>query len=245
MKTAKIFGQIVGVLSFFLMLAQNVAASESFERKVSVSGNCTRQVTADRGSIVLTSEFRDQELDTAANKATKTYDRIRDEVKKLKLDDLELQTVEYNVGQIREWENNRSVFKGYRARMGLRVSTVSIQRLGEVIALATKHGIQDVSQLNMYMSQAKALKEHAMCLEEAAINARAKAEKLAGALDAKLGAVITIIEGGTSGSTPPHFAPMAEMKAAVADGGMRSHAPMVEAGQQTVVVDVQAVFALR
>lgn len=210
------------------------------ERTVSVSGMCTRQVTPDRGSITLTAEFTDHDLRDATKKATDLYGRVRDQVKRLNLPDLELQTSEYNVQEAREWEKNKMVSKGFRARMGLRVSSSAIDRLGEVISIASRQSVQDVGALTTYLSDEKTKHEQFACLQTAAENARAKADRLAASLKASVGDVVKITEEVYNPSPSP-IRPMMALKATAADAG----APQVEAQKQEVSANVQVVFGLK
>lgn len=129
------------------------AAPVSELRRITVSGVCQREVTPDRGAVTLTAEARDSDLKVAAQKATSSYERVRDAIKKLNLQDLELRTVEYTMGEVREWENQKNVFKGFRSRLGLRVVTSQVDKLGEVISLATREGLKEVGGLQSFLSE--------------------------------------------------------------------------------------------
>src|SRR4051812_41761123 len=115
-----------------VLLALLPFSALAVDREVSVSGACTHNVVADRGAIVLTADFTEADLKSAAKKATDTYEHTRDAIKRLNLENLELQTVEYNLAEAKEWVKDRMVSKGFRARMGLKVSTSQTSRLGEV-----------------------------------------------------------------------------------------------------------------
>lgn len=218
----------------------DVAPGSLDRRHIAVQGLCYRRATPDRGAIIVTAEVQDMDLKTASVQATRSYERVRDAVKKLGLEALELSTVEYSVNEVREWEKNRSVFKGFKARMGLQVSTASIQKLGDVIEIAAREQIKDVGSLTTFLSREKMMKEHLGCLQEASDNARARAEKLAAALGAKLGDVISVVEQAAL-PPPARPVPMARaMSKMAADAG-----PTVEAGTQDLSVTIQANFALK
>ncbi|NDD90983.1 DUF541 domain-containing protein [bacterium] len=229
------------VSGFFICLASS-AFAESEVRKVTVSGKCSRAITPDRGAMIVTAEVRDDDLKTASRRATEAYDRTRDAVKKLNLKDLELKTVEYSMGEVREWEKSKAVFKGYRARIGLRVSTSQVERLGEVIVIATREGLKDVGALQSFLSDARQLSEQVGCLQEAAANARTKAEKLAGSLGASLGEVLRISE---SGSTQDVFSPRMMSFGSRDSETVPGNTPAIEAGQQTLTLAVEVSFALK
>lgn len=228
----------------FVLMASLAHAAEVPPRQVSVSGQCQKQATPDRGSITLTAQFRDDDLKTAIKKATDAYERVRENVQKLKLDDLELTTSEYQVYQVNEWENNRTVQKGYQARMGLRVVTSSIARIGEVIAAGAKENIRETGQLMTFLSQAKLKSEQEACLEVAAKNAKSRAQKLAEALDARLGAVLSLSENWNSFPQPGPMPMLARAGGMVMDKAEVS-APTVEAGKQELSVTVNASFELK
>lgn len=223
----------------------SASGASAMERQVTVTGSCSRQVTTDRGSIILTADVRDDNLKNAIKKASREYDRALDAIKKLKLESADLQTVEYNVAEVREWENNKSVFKGYRARVGLSVSTSDIQRLSEVMETAAREEIRDVGALVSYLSPEKIRKEQDLCLKEAAEHARSKAENLASSLSARLGPVVTINESNvTTPARPAPFTPM--MRQALLKGSDADQAPStVESGKQQIDATVNVTFELK
>ena len=219
-------------------------AGDAPPRSVSVSGHCVRTVTPDRGSIVLTVDVLEKELKSATRQAAQTYDRLKVAVEKLSLADLNLTTQEYSVREDRQWENNKTVFKGFRARLGLRVVTSSIDKLGEVIAIGSREGVQDVGALQTFLSEEKRLKEQMECLKQAAENARAKAERLASSLGAKVGEVLRVSEQGAGGPAPmPRHEMMMAMDAAPMAKSMP--APSIAAGSQTLELDVDVSFGLK
>lgn len=232
---------LLGVIVISSLGLPAAGAAASSPRQVTVSGICKRSVTSDRASIIVAAEFRDRELRSAAKKATEAYEKVRDAVKKLALENLELRTSEYSVQNIREWEKDKLVSKGFQARMGLYVATSEVGRLGEVIAIAAREGMQDVGTLSSFLSPARLLHEQTECLEEAAKNARVKAERLAGALGAKVGKVDVINESWSVDAPQPR--PMA--KSMMMDESARSMAPpSLEGGKEDLSVTVQATFAL-
>lgn len=213
------------------------------ERVVNVSGTCIRNVTPDRGSVTITAEFKDLDVKKATTLATQQYEKVRDRVVRLKLEDEELSTSEYRVDEIREWENNKNVFKGYRARIGLKVVTSNQKRLGEVIEIASKEGVRDVGGLSLFISSKLARSERNECLKEASEQAKSKAQKLAESLGAKLGEVVQIDEAALQSFPQPMpvFA-----KSMMADSaGERAGAPNIEAGKEEIQASISVTFGLR
>lgn len=228
---------ILILVSSSALLAGSARAAVEGERKVTVSGECSREAIPDRGAIILVDEFKAADPKSAAAQATRAYEKLKEAVKRLDLADAELKTAEYSVQELREWEKDKTVSKGFRARMGLKVTTSDIPKLGDVIDVATREGVQDVGALTSYLSEEKLRKEKFGCLNEAALDARAKAQRLAETLDAHLDGVLEMSEE----SAPE--APVRPMMAVARTAG--APAPQVDAGTQTIATSVKVTFRLR
>lgn len=224
-----------------------LAAHASEPRSISVTGNCTKTVTYDRGAIVVTADVLDLDLQKATKRATDTYEAVRAAVQKLNFKDAQLMTSEYSVTEQKEWEKERSVSKGFRARMGLQVTTSEISRLGEVIAIAAKQNVRDVSALHSFLSADKEKTERESCLEAAVQNAQAKAARMAKVANSKLGRIQQLIEEGARAPEPISQAPGGGgLKQKIAYSSMmeQDSGPGVEAGAGRLSVNVNATFAL-
>ncbi|MEZ4845516.1 MAG: SIMPL domain-containing protein [Bdellovibrionota bacterium] len=236
---------IIAIFLLFISFTA-IAAETPAPRQVMVSGECNHVVSPDRGSITLTVEFQNMDLSKATKEAAESYERVTSAIKKLNLKNFNLRTSEYSVNEIRRWENNKEVMKGYQARMGVWVSTSDIQRIGEIIAIASREKVKDVNSLQTYLSDEKQLQEEVACLEDAAKNARMKAEKLSAALGARLGDVLMMNETGKS--LPQWPRPMMMQKNFAMRGmamDTAESAPSVEAGQQNLSLTVQVAFGLK
>lgn len=227
-----------------ILFQSNLFAADLIQRQITVSGECNHMVTPDRGSITLTVEFQNRELSKATQDAANSYERLSSAIKKLNLKDFNMKTSEYTVNQVQEWENNKQVNKGFRARMGLWISTSEIGRVGEVIAAASKEKVKDVNSLQTYLSDDKQLQEEMSCLADAAKNARLKAEKLMQAMEAKLGPVMTVNETGRSMPSWPRPM-MAKYATRAMSMEAADAAPSVEAGQQNLSLNIQVSFFIQ
>jgi uncharacterized protein YggE len=216
----------------------------SVDRQVSTSGSCNRIATPDRGQVTMTAEAQDRDLQAAARKATQLYERALSAVKRLDLEAPEFRTVEYNLGEVREWQKDKLVSKGFKARIGLQISTSSIQKLGDVIAIGAREELKDISGMTTYLSPEKLKKEHFACLQEASEDARSKAQKLSESLGAHLGEVLTISESYNEPARPRPMMGVNESSAPMAAKSVVPP-PSIEAGQQELSVNVQATFGLR
>lgn len=233
------------VLLLGVAFSSSAQAQEKLVRSIAVSGQCLRSVVPDRGSIVVTIDNQDKNVQVATKKTTDAYETLKKAIQKIALKDVELQTSEYNVQEIREWEKDKSVFKGFRARMGLEVTTSEIARLGEVIATASNQKITDVGALRSFLSDEKNRQEREACLEEAISHAQVKASKMAKAAGAKLGRVLQLKEEGASMTpVPPPYEPRRMMKSSLMESSIADAAPRIDSSTQKLSLSVEALYAL-
>lgn len=235
----KVTSLVIGLCS--LCLLSGAFAAEA-PRTVSVSGSCIRSVIPDRGAVTLTAESRDSDAKRAQAQASRTYEGARSKALGLKLPDAEISTSEYTSEEVKEWEKDRMVSRGFRTRIGLRVVTSDTARLGEVLEMASREGIKQVGGMQLFVSSKKLLDEKMVCLKEAAEQARAKADTLAKSLAAKVGEAIAIQE---SPSYSP--GPMPMLQGAMAMGAMEERAPppRIEPGKIEVSTSVNVTFGLK
>lgn len=233
---------IARALALGALVIGAASAAQAADRTVSVSGQCLRTALPDRGSIVITPDFQDKDIKLATRKATESYEKIKKEVQALKLKDLELQTNEYSVNEQIDYVKGKSVSRGYRARMGLLITTSETSRLGEVIAIAANNSVKDVGALSTFLSDEKSREEREACLEEAIQHASAKASRMAKAAGARLGKIVTLVE--EQGYAPQPVRPMMMEKAYAGMADAAAPAPVIDSSSQKIQLSVSAVYFL-
>ncbi|MBL7715750.1 MAG: SIMPL domain-containing protein [Bdellovibrionales bacterium] len=242
MNTSKVLWTF-GCFSVFI-LSQEVWGSSVLDRKhIQVTGSCTSQVVPDRASTVLSSEFKEKDVATATRKASETYERIREAVRKLGLKDLQMTTHHYQVSEWTEWHKDTQKLLGYQVSIGLKVSTSEISRMGEIFAIAGAEKIKDIGSLALFLSHEKRDAEQLDCLKKAAADSRLKAERLALGLGVGLGSVLQIQEQYTNMAQPEA---MAMADASGGFRGKRAGNPIgIEAGVIHLSVSVSSWFEVR
>jgi uncharacterized protein YggE len=221
-----------------------LGASADEERSVTASGTCRREIAPDRSSVTMTAEFRDKDAETASRKATEAFEKLRKRINELKIEKLELETTEFSVNEVREWEKDKAVLKGYQSRAGLKVSSADFGFSSKVIGYALQAGIKDIGGLQTFVSNGALDKARFDCLQEAVKDARAKAGKMAAAADASVGKVLALSESGGVEQPQPRPRMFMAKRAEMADASPME-GPTIEGGKTTVTVTVQASFSLR
>ena len=107
----------------FVFLLTGLVASAAFaakaDRIVMVSGDCLRNLTPDRGMMVLTADHLEKTPGVAIEKTSEMYNKLRERIKKMNLKDLELETTEMSVNEEFDWNNNQKKSRVFRSRTGL------------------------------------------------------------------------------------------------------------------------------
>ncbi|TAH32597.1 MAG: DUF541 domain-containing protein [Alphaproteobacteria bacterium] len=211
-------------------------------RTVAVQGSCRRELVPDKASLNMTAVATNaKDLKSAVNEAVRNYESARTQIQKMKLKDAELTTSEYNVQPVYDWNDGKQILRGYQARVGLRVETSEIDRMGDVMAVAADTNMKDVAAWQLVVSPEKYRLMAQECLSDAVLDARKNAEKMAGALGGKVGNVLSLSQQGMVQQPPM---PMYNMMRAEAKADM-AQAPTIEAGKQDINITVDATFALQ
>lgn len=246
MKQVHILWSIVtATLMLFSFLAQAQAAQE---RTISVQGHCLRSAQPNRASIEFYAESLNKDAQVALKEAVKSFQAARADVQKLQLKNLELETIENTVREERVWENNKNVFKGYKARVGLKVVTQDIHRIGEVISTVSNKGVKNIGQLVTDMSPAKKKAEQEACLEQAITNAKSKAARMAKAAGARVGKVVSIVESYEQKGFDPRpimaYADMSRSAMASTAASPEAMSPSIDVRAQDISMSVNVMFTL-
>ncbi|MBU6152943.1 MAG: SIMPL domain-containing protein [Bdellovibrionales bacterium] len=229
----------VSIFTALQWMSPGVLRADSFERKVTVSGECNLEVEPDRGSVIMVADAQAPDAKTAIKRATELHEKLRSDLRKSKVKNLELTQAEYSVQEVTAWENNKSVSKGFQCRIGLRAVTPEISAMGEVLAIAADAGVRNTHSLQTYLSEGRVLDQKKNCLVIAAKNAREKATELVKALGGRLGSVLKIEEKSGAEPQPGPF-----MMESVPMRSKAMPAPTIEAAKQNIHHEVLVTFQI-
>ena len=224
-----------------LLAAFFVNSTLAADNYIQVQGRCQTKVSPDRAMITFTAENQSKNQKEAFAKTNQQINNLKEQIKKLNLEKLELKNSSYTVYPVREYEKEKVVDKGIRVSLSLEVMTSQIERIGETLELASKEGITNVGSLGTFLSQEKNQAEYLKCLDVASDDARAKAKQLAKKLDVGLGQVVRVIESPATVSTPVYHE-RAMMKSAMSDAG---GSPAIEPGTQEFSTTIEVSFGIK
>lgn len=221
--------------------------ARSGNRGILATGTCIKKITQDRGTVTLTTSVLAPTATESSQMATQESEKLKAAVDALKLPDATLQTTGFSVYEEREYQDKKTISKGFRTRVGLSVETSDISRLGEAIAAASKLGVKEIDSLSTFVSPQKMKSEYESCLEVATSNARDKAEKLAKGAGVKLGKVILIEEGinpANSGDGNESYSKGIRSVMAAAPQADMGSAPSISARAENITVSASVKFTV-
>ena len=141
------------VLVFLMCLSSMAWAQDKQEPYVQVEGECTKKDTPDIATVSFTVDEMDaKEVSKAVSKMNKKYNQLLAEIKKLELKDVTLRSDNYQVNEIKEWEKDKQVFKGYRASFSLTVETAGLDKIALAMEKAASLNVTQAGGLNFKFS---------------------------------------------------------------------------------------------
>ena len=210
---------------------------------ITVSGECLTKVVQDRGRVSLGSTSLAPKPKEASEQANKAHEALKARVKALGLKDFLSETADYSVSQECSYSNSKRICQGYRARITTTFETSEIPRLGDIVAVAAEMGSEEVSSLQTFASPELLKRSREACLEAAAKDAAAKAQRLASGAGIKVGRVLAIDESGAAQRPIPllsrNFAP--EM-AAMSDSS--SAGPSIDSRPIDMQVQISVTYGI-
>ncbi|MCX6781948.1 MAG: SIMPL domain-containing protein [Candidatus Magasanikbacteria bacterium] len=236
---------VYGIFYFGTLINNNlkknqfIGRMDKSERMVTVNG--LGKVTGNNNIAVTTIGYSntDKEVSKAQLDNKKIMDQVMADLKKLGIEDKDLQTdytiyPDYNYTQERGQE-----LKGYRVNNSVTVKIRDLSKINDILGLAGKYGATEVGGLSFTIDDPSNLKDQAR--GKALDDAKKKAAELAASLGVRLGGVVSYNEYDASNDTyyPKYNTISAE------GGGMGSGAPeAVSGGSKDVLMNVNITYEI-
>lgn len=204
---------------------------------VAVSGHGSVQVTPDTAQVTIGVDVTLPTLADAQTESDAQATAIIDAVKAGGVADEDVQTSNYYVSVIRNYDDNGNLgdIQGYQITNQVNVTIRDIADISDILGAAIDAGANNIYGITFYVDDTTAAASDARVL--AVEDGRRKAEELAVASGLTLGRLVALSEGVQNPGLPPIYQR--------AGGGMAMDAGApIEAGSSEIAVDVQLVFEL-
>lgn len=209
--------------------------------QVTVTGQGKVQVKPDIAKVRLSVVTPRQATSAAAfDKNAEVMNRVIDSMKKLGLDEKDLQSTGLRLNAAYEYKDGVQRLVGYEAYQELSVKVRDLKKLSEVVARATGEGVNQLGNISFTIDEVE--KYRAEARSKAVQAARLKAVEISSLTGLRLGRLINYFEGGAGEPPVPMYAdgmgggPMALKEAAM---------PRFEAGSEEIVVEVGLTYRVK
>lgn len=205
--------------AFLLALAAagtTAVAADAPPRLVTVVGRGEVRAAPDRATVTLGILARAPAVDPARAEADRVVAALLGVAHRLKVADADLHTTRLSVSPEYDFGDGKRPRRlvGYTVQRQLVVELRDIDRLGDLIEQGLGAGANLAGDAQLGSSRRAELEREA--LAHAVVDARANAAVIAQALDASVGAVRTVAQGGAEGPQSPMPAPRLAMAMAAA-----------------------------
>jgi len=208
---------------------------------LATSGQATIKVMPDLTSIYFNVETNGTTAQEAKDKNAEIVEKVTDSLMGLGFSKDEITTENYNIYPDYAWENDKQVFKGYRASHSLKIEIPDTKddKIGSVIDAGVDSGAL-LSYINFELSTGKQNEYKALALKEATEDARTKAESIASGLGESLGKIVSVSDSSFDYYPWPIYRAVTGIDVSEAKQAVTE----IEPGKQEVNARVSVVWAI-
>ena len=181
-------------------MATSTPTSESDKKTVSVQGEGVVRIVPDIAYVTLGVETSNKAMSVAQEENKTKMNGIMSELKRLGLQDKDIQTQNYNVYPDYQWQNDKNILVGYKVSNQVRVKIINIDGAGKILDAVANKGANIVNDIQFTVSDDN--KAYQGALKIALKNAEDKAKVMVGYFGFVTLTPISITEG-SQGYYPP------------------------------------------
>jgi uncharacterized protein len=146
----------------------------------------------------------------------------------------QLQTFDYRIDSEYDFEHGKQIFRGYKVTHLLQVKIEDLGLVGKIVDTAVKNGANYVANVQYTLENKEAVYQEA--LSSSIINARQKAQTIAGTLKVHLNSTPIHVKEGTEGPRPLFNQPVSYVK------GISTTTTQFEPGELVIKANITAKF---
>jgi uncharacterized protein len=198
------------------------------ETTFNTTGDSEVSAVPDEAQVRLGIDVQKSSVIEAQSAANEVINNISSSIKKLGIDEKDIQTQNYRVNPEYDYKSPERHITGYRVNTQIVVKITDFEKLNQVIDTSTSLGVNQVGGINFSLSEEKQAELKKEARKEAIAEAKDSAEELAKLAGIKLGKVVNVIESSGNNYPQPMYA-RAEM---ALDAGGPEEATQIEPGSE-------------
>lgn len=218
-----------------------ISRQNQVQDRFSVSATGEVYAKADIANLVV--GFRTETKKTAAEAVQENSEKMNEIIKELKglnIEAKDIKTTNYNLTPIYDWtESKGRELEGYQVSQNITIKIRNLDNIGEAIAKTAAKGANQIGGIDFTIDDEEELKNQAR--SQAIEKAKDKAEKIKKETGIKLGDIVNVYENQVN---YPQVRYSNEMALGLGGGG-EIEAPVIEAGENEVSVEVTVVWKVK
>jgi len=243
-KMIYVFGLIALIVVagiFYTMGEKQIIVSYDNTNKISVSGSAEKEVMPDEAILMLSVITEGKEAKQVQDENSVNMNNVIEALKAEGIDKKDIETTSYYLYPMQEYdyEQKKTIDKGYRLTNTIKVTTSDVENAGKLLDIAVKNGANQVENVYFQLSEDKEKEVKSELVAEATKNAKEKAETLASNLGASVGKPISISE---SSYYPPIY--YAKGVAMMAETAASAPSPQINPESIKVTLTVNVDFSI-
>lgn len=166
------------------LLAPMVAIGIDYESIINSEATINREVAPDTVSIKFYVEDSGTNVQDVKAKNDKTVNAAIEAIKKVLGKDDSIKTISYSINNIYSYKDKVRIFQKYQVTNGFEVKTKDLDKISNIIKIATDKGVKRVERLNFTLSNSEAVCNEVMA--QSAQMAKRRASEIAKSLDSEI-----------------------------------------------------------
>lgn len=233
-------------LSLFLLSMSFIPVmAEMQEATISTDVSVNSDIAPDTATIRFTVENSGMNIADIKAKNDKIVNSAINEIKKKLTADESVKTITYRVNSVYSYKDKIRIFQKYEVTNGFEVKLKDINKVSEIINIATSNGVKNVGGLNFTLSDGEKVCNELMA--KAIKTAKTRAEYLANAAGTSTSKIKSINPYCSQNSTyaQPRYLTNAMMKSASSMDGAGEAVESIEPGSINVRAGVNMTYYLK
>jgi hypothetical protein len=212
--------------------------------KITASGDAELNVMPDEAIMRIRVETKGQTAQATQDENSRIMTSVQSALKRAGIASKDIETDQYNLYPWTEWDpdEHKQRDMGFRVYHTIKVKTTDLDKVGDFIGAAVDAGATNVEGVTFGLSEKQKQEVRKVALQDAANNAKMKAQTMADGLGVSLGELLAVQESSFNyGGIYRAEMDMMTMKA----GGMPEAAPPIEPEQVRISATVSVSYRIK
>lgn len=235
---------VLGVVVIAVILAAGQFVGDDVKSVISVSGTAAVSVMPDKADIFVKIETLEATAADAQQKNAAITNNVIAALEGAGVNEDDIETSSYRLYPKQKWDKDTETYVnvGYEVRHILKVETLKVKEVGDLVDTAVGAGANGVDSVSFSLTKELHKEVTGQALDNASLDAQNKAESVSESLNVKLGKICRISESNFFYEPYDYYPRDVEMKAMA---GAANEATAISPGEVEVKANIAVEYELR